>query len=243
MTRKRSLLFVLTAFSLIVGWQANEIVSARTASQKVCLTAFGTVAKKTACASGDTELAVGKVRSTPIKKRQMKKGLTRLSAERVIRPNDVSSQADQQDVPLVSTVASSIRAYTYVLGFPADWNGTITTECSANEIPIDAYATYTIDGQRLSSEPKSGKWWHEFSILVKYAPLEGERSKVLDLYFDANYWKEQNKTARVTTISQAWERGEPVPDPSSNNIVAIPANFTLYLTQTCAPLSTLEGVG
>jgi hypothetical protein len=81
------------------------------------------------------------------------------------------------------------------------------------------------------------------SILVNYEPLDGEQANMLDLYFDVNYWKNPNHTARVTTISNAFDRGEPVPNPTSVNLVAFPSNFTLYLTQTCAPLSTLEGVG
>jgi hypothetical protein len=243
MTRRRSLIALLTVISLITGWQANEIVSARSAAQKVCLTASGTVTKKTSCASGETELAVGKVRSTPIKKRQMKRGLTRLSASEVLGRNQVAAQAAPSDVPLISTVASSIRAYTYALTFTPDWSGTIFTECAENEIPLDAYATYTIGGERISTEVKPGKWWHMSSILVNYEPLDGEQAKMLDLYFDVNYWKNPNHTARVTTITNAFDRGEPVPNPTSVNLVAFPSNFTLYLTQTCAPLSTLEGVG
>lgn len=242
MSKSKILLAISLVGTLAIGWQLNEVVSAKSAAQKVCLTAFGTAAKRTACLAGETELASGKVRTTPIKKRKMPKGKTRLVSK---ASASMPTAANTPDMPLVATLGSSVRSYTYVLGFSTDWRGELTTSCSDMEVPTNAYVTYFLDGQRISATPKPGTWSAEGNgVLVHYSPLPGETDKYMNLYFDVGNWTSAFFTGRMTTVSEesardpyAFDRGV------TSNLVAIPSGLTVYVTQLCAPLMTLENAG
>jgi hypothetical protein len=235
MTKSKIVIAISLVAALAIGWQLNEAVSAKSTPQKVCLTAFGTLSKRTSCLAGETELASGKVRNAPIKKREMPKGKTRLGSR---ASSGISTSADSPGVPLVSTLGSSVRSYTYVMGFPANWTGTITTTCSETEVALDVYATYFIDGERVPVanglvdrwQVASGGAWLQFDNENLDIP-----SKRIDLFFDVD-WATRSHTGRITAGPSFFQE-------SGNDIIPIPSGLSLYVTQLCAPLTTLENAG
>ena len=245
MTKSKLFIAVSLVAALAIGWQLNEVVSAKSTPQKVCVTAFGTLAKRTSCLAGETELASGKVRNAPIKKRTVPKGKTRLSSDSGVRVNTISALADENVQPLVSTLGSSVRSYTYVVGFPTNWTGTITTSCSETEVPIDVYPTWFIDGVRIPQtdrrKPIYDEWqaWNDEQDSLIYMYRDGDRTifRRFNVLFDTEY-------ARLNHVARVTEGGGPNWD-NNNNFFLTPfvPGLSLYLTQLCAPLMTLENAG
>ena len=235
MTKSKIVIAVSLVAALAIGWQLNEVVSAKSTPQKVCLTAFGTLAKRTSCLAGETELASGKVRSKGIAKKVMRNGKTRLASPSSVTTKNATALGTDPEQPLVATLGSSVRSYTYVLGFPNNWNGTITTSCSDTEVALDGHVTMFLDGKRLPTQQKAGSWTAEqWGQYVEYTPLPGESAKVLDIYAN-RLWTMNNFTVQITPMSAA---ESPMPET-----VPIPAGLSVYVTQLCAPLTTLENAG
>lgn len=213
--------------SLIAGWQLHDIASAASASKHVCLSGSGKVSKKSKCSSTDTEIAAGKVRSKSIAKKAIKNGTTRLSPSAAAQAAGVSEFATSTEQPLVSTLGSTVRAYTYALTFPSAWDGSISTACASNEVQAGAYSAAYLGGTRLPST-SSSNW---FFTLGYVGFNSGGTTEFMRI-------RVQTSSDGNATISDT--NTPPAPGFSA---VAIDANLTIYVVQLCVPLTTLEGVG
>jgi hypothetical protein len=244
MRRKSILLSVVTVVATVFGWQLNNFASASPSSRRVCLSPYGVVALKSSCAVGETEIAAGKVRRTPIKKVLLRNGKTKLSASSVTSER-VKILTDSSEQPLVSTLGSSVRSYTNVIGFKSDWVGSVSTACLPSELAIGVYATWFLDGKPIPKADGTQDIWVVQPNWIQLEPSAGGRQKVIDLYFwhglspvwggNGKLLWEGGNTGKVTRFDLAGYH--------SFEVEPIPPTLTLYLTQLCAPLTTLEGVG
>lgn len=252
-----------TVVALVVGWQANHYVDARSAGKKICLTDEGQILRKRLCSPGETDIAVAKARKTPIKKLMVERGSNTLAPSNVRGPVSQAENLGSGTTTLMGLVGSSLRSYTYNLSFPENWTGSITTNCAPDETPVQALVTYFVDGKRVDyaevSDPEQIFWTVGYGQLFQVRTIikgEDPDGNIIGYplvgSYDFTYDFEFSQRYRRARIVSARDNGQNFLDGRYNNdaewdtdwyLIPFGPELSVYVTQICAPLTNLQDVG
>lgn len=233
MALKKMKLACVVLAAVLLGWELNSAVAAASRSNRVCLSNTGQLKKKVTCSSSDTEIATGKVRTRAVAKLKLSNGATRISSSAVSAASMPGALVSGTETDLVSSVGSSLRSYTKAVTFPTTWTGKVRTVCGADEVATGAYITVFLDGAKLPVSGLPTSTWSFSGGMIWKSGL-GKEVQVLALSFGIPGNNAVVKDETYSSIDGIYP---------AENITDIPAGLTVYLTQVCAPLMTLEPAG